>query len=148
MRGKGNFKFICFDEFRITLAHAGKSCELNKCFVLKWDHPPHMRGKAEKLLHRSAFVRITPAHAGKRSQIFHLSQQGQDHPRTCGEKLSCDVPYNYITGSPPHMRGKGTVALNRGVLFGITPAHAGKRLLNRLHSIPLQDHPRTCGEKP
>ena len=30
---------------------------------------------------------------------------------------------------------------------GITPAHAGKRLLIIAPQFPCRDHPRTCGEK-
>ena len=30
---------------------------------------------------------------------------------------------------------------------GITPAYAGKRLLEALEKIRNQDHPRVCGEK-
>ena len=50
-----------------------------------------------------------------------------DHPRTCGEKLICVHFALYLSGSPPHMRGKVRAAF---------PA-----------SITIWDHPRTCGEK-
>ena len=32
-----------------------------------------------------------------------------------------------LQGSPPHMRGKGLVCLERDIRVGITPAYAGKR---------------------
>ena len=52
-----------------------------------------------------------------------------------------------IWGSPPHMRGKAPpFALNCPVP-GITPAHAGKRIINFYEEHIEEDHPRTCGEK-
>ena len=50
-------------------------------------------------------------------------------------------------GSPPHMRGK--VHSDHGTTgqIGITPAHAGKRILHIHPVFPCRDHPRTCGEK-
>ena len=45
------------------------------------------------------------------------------------------------------MRGKGTRDFGLLRLNGITPAYAGKRLLEALEKIRNQDHPRVCGEK-
>ena len=45
------------------------------------------------------------------------------------------------------MRGKGTRDFGLVRLNGITPADAGKRLLDALEKIRNQDHPRVCGEK-
>ena len=50
-------------------------------------------------------------------------------------------------GSPPHMRGKALVYDQLRVNFGITPAHAGKRMNFALPPYIGWDHPRTCGEK-
>ena len=50
-------------------------------------------------------------------------------------------------GSPPHMRGKGTLMACRSWLIGITPAHAGKSSFLHRHRLCFWDHPRTCGEK-
>ena len=52
-----------------------------------------------------------------------------------------------ITGSPPHMRGKGDDTVDGDGLAGITPAHAGKSLVTGSGISPDRDHPRTCGEK-
>ena len=65
-----------------------------------------MRGKVSLPVLVLSDNRITPAHAGKSVLKTRDVNVKKDHPRTCGEKLSYDVPYNYITGSPPHMRGK------------------------------------------
>ena len=67
-----------------------------------------MRGKDIAVNHFFACHRITPAYAGK-SSIFITSLL-------------------YYYGSPPPMRGKADVVLNRIDRIGITPAYAGKRL--------------------
>ena len=71
----------------ITLAHAGKRDHVLDSLVKTQDHPracgekinfistnaaikgspPRMRGKVERAVERHADMRITPAHAGKRS---------------------------------------------------------------------------------
>ena len=65
----------------------------------------------------------------------------------CGEKASAPGVATPSTGSPPRMRGKGVVHVFVPEKFGITPAHAGKRLPVFSGYIRSQDHPRTCGEK-
>ena len=45
------------------------------------------------------------------------------------------------------MRGKGEVGTTGCILYGITPAYAGKRSHFRSSSFPTKDHPRLCGEK-
>ena len=50
-------------------------------------------------------------------------------------------------GSPPRVRGKVDVDRQIGVIGGITPARAGKRLNVCLIPTDAQDHPRACGEK-
>ena len=46
------------------------------------------------------------------------------------------------------MRGKAPARMDMPALFGITPAHAGKRLEKYPLEISARDHPRPCGEKP
>ena len=45
------------------------------------------------------------------------------------------------------MRGKVPASAVRSAAFGITPAHAGKRMSAKPCASRFQDHPRTCGEK-
>ena len=71
----------------------------------------------------------------------------RDHPRTCGEKGISDFSGNYEDGSPPHMRGKEDSKKYYEELGGITPAHAGKRVVAEVCFVSNADHPRTCGEK-
>ena len=71
----------------------------------------------------------------------------RDHPRTCGEKINVQVKRIKRRGSPPHMRGKATFRSSSIIDWGITPAHAGKRLRGAYGGLYAGDHPRTCGEK-
>ena len=50
-------------------------------------------------------------------------------------------------GSPPPMRGKGTLPLLPSTVGGITPAYAGKSFVFLKFRPPTRDHPRLCGEK-
>ena len=53
----------------------------------------------------------------------------------------------FAIGSPPHVRGKGSLECSFRPVPGITPAYAGKRY--DFYSICYRrwDHPRVCGEK-
>ena len=48
--------------------------------------PPHVRGKEEIIMDNKYLSRITPACAGKRSNLETINLLAQDHPRMCGEK--------------------------------------------------------------
>ena len=45
------------------------------------------------------------------------------------------------------MRGKALKAPFLEVIFGITPAYAGKRKDRAKVRVASEDHPRVCGEK-
>ena len=66
-----------------------------------------MRGKVGRTLYLVAGERITPAYAGKSTDkaIKYLAKK--DHPRMCGEKDIAPVSPIGVSGSPPHVRGKG-----------------------------------------
>ena len=106
-----------------------------------------MRGKGTSASPVGGGGGITPAHAGKSFHIVMNFLTRQDHPRTCGEKLTKNPNMVTPQGSPPHMRGKGKVNFCIGELYRITPAHAGKRNYLLKLCMVCQDHPRTCGEK-
>ena len=89
--------------------------------------PPHMRGKASVRSGTVRAGRITPAYAGKSTARRRAYLFFWDHPRICGEKPLEEHGGAVITGSPPHMRGKDIRGVVQNVLFGITPAYAGKR---------------------
>ena len=90
--------------------------------------------------------RITPADAGKTRplQVFHVLIE--DHPRGCGENGHTGQIPARLRGSPPRMRGKQQVELLGYSPSRITPADAGKTLLNAIQYALGEDHPRGCGE--
>ena len=106
-----------------------------------------MRGKELPEGGRRKGKRITPAHAGKRWERSELLTADTDHPRTCGEKSFQTPETVSISGSPPHMRGKGRSKCQDCCFERITPAHAGKSIKRILSFKNVRDHPRTCGEK-
>ena len=112
MRGKGTATPTDDTYFRITPAYAGKSQCNNHDVIFKQDHPrlcgekfrslhrfpvrkgspPPMRGKdiyASDVVQQAG---ITPAYAGKSAPDTQWTHHIQDHPRLCGEKLTCLVP--------------------------------------------------------
>ena len=147
MRGKGAEGAEPAVHHGITPAHAGKR-ERNSCrWVVSRDHPrtcgekqfalsrfavvlgspPHMRGKGLRRFRDCIPVGITPAHAGKSKNAQGPADSCEDHPRTCGEKLTTFDAGKLIPGSPPHMRGKAASRDFQIWYLRITPAHAGKR---------------------
>ena len=110
--------------------------------------PPRMRGKELAVGVIRQHGGITPAHAGKRPLSSACICRDWDHPRTCGEKRLMLLVFRAVTGSPPHMRGKGGQTMAKRTGLGITPAHAGKSYRSAFPGTMFRDHPRTCGEKP
>ena len=92
--------------------------------------------------------RITPAHAGKRGLEISDFLGEKDHPRTRGEKAPPVASVPGEQGSPPHTRGKGIAGTDSAAEKRITPAHAGKSIVERETFGMYEDHPRTRGEKP
>ena len=85
-----------------------------------------MRGKVFPLRNCAWRYRITPAYAGKRQHVPEKLHHDQDHPRLCGEKWYNNRRGELYVGSPPPMRGKGTVHGKNTRPWRITPAYAGK----------------------
>ena len=90
--------------------------------------PPRGRGKARPRCRRRLSAGITPAWAGKRTEILGLTGTAKDHPRVGGEKVASTSTATSSPGSPPRGRGKGCTGHHQGEQGGITPAWAGKRL--------------------
>ena len=152
---------------RITPACAGKSPEESGGRPGQRDHPrmcgekaqkvlsfwpirgspPRMRGKGLRMLPGNWRRRITPAYAGKRSFRCGFFHSSRDHPRVCGEKALSTFSSLKNSGSPPHVRGKAHFKQALFQHLGITPACAGKSTSPCNGRIPVQDHPRMCGEK-
>ena len=102
---------------------------------------------AGKKVQAVCYEGITPACAGKRGCPHSGPGTTRDHPRVCGEKGFVSGWKNGPEGSPPHVRGKVNAALFLVVIFGITPACAGKSVKRDEFARVERDHPRMCGEK-
>ena len=109
--------------------------------------PPHGRGKMRFGHLVKVSLGTTPAWAGKSGRSHHLGQHVRDHPRMGGEKAAQRLLSHSDPGSPPRRRGKDGSCPRLIEIEGITPAWAGKRLLDTLEKIRNQDHPRVGGEK-
>ena len=84
--------------------------------------PPRRRGKGVNVNCSADDIGITPAWAGKRSQVAAALQSGWDHPRTGGEKPITLMISHRKGGSPPHRRGKAVPIAAVPIAAGITPA--------------------------
>ena len=109
--------------------------------------PPHTRGQGRKNAALNSPNRITPAHAGTRTDEFSPSTRVKDHPRTRGDKAKNDPPIAPTVGSPPHTRGQGAPKSLSFAPARITPAHAGTSHQRLPPALALPDHPRTRGDK-
>ena len=87
-----------------------------------------MRGKETRGDHITTEFRIPPAYAGKSSVPSQFRMNRRDHPRICGEKPVLPCQFMYVSGSPPHMRGKDFSSDLLHFDVRITPAYAGKSL--------------------
>ena len=166
MRGKPFHFSFPLPLQRITPAHAGKTKIMRRTDDYPEDHPracgenggtmtaqeasegspPRMRGKHFARPHKSPRRRITPAHAGKTGDPHRRPLIYEDHPRACGENKNFLRKFVAARGSPPRMRGKLNPFAYPASQIGITPAHAGKTVMNDLIKTILEDHPRACGE--
>ena len=147
MRGKAMPDTVVSYGSRITPAYAGKRPTIQSLHFFHRDHP---RLCGEKLSFLPLLRRVSgspPPMRGKAVQCTHRQAMGWDHPRLCGEKCRVQKYRTFKAGSPPPMRGK-VCGKNGGVHgFGITPAYAGKSIIDFAVSTRPEDHPRLCGEK-
>ena len=163
MRGKVRLNILQLVRGRITPAYAGKRRRSSSrdhprlcgekllpdfLFLANRGSPPPMRGKVGHDILQCFVQRITPAYAGKRLPVHHLSSIPEDHPRLCGEKSVAGLLVVALAGSPPPMRGKGDDCHFDSMYVGITPAYAGKSSTAYPDQTNQGDHPRLCGEKP
>ena len=105
-----------------------------------------MRGKLRKNLALNATVRITPAGAGKTGFLLPPPEAGRDHPRRCGENPRRQADRVELPVSPPQVRGKPSPACQTSSVRRITPAGAGKTLVEHPRRKTNRNHPRRCGE--
>ena len=169
MRGKPLLLIVAHSAAGITPAHAGKTLHLPFGILHRWDHPracgenlfriahclrrrgspPRMRGKPKYGAWYGMNGGITPAHAGKTSEVGNGHLIDGDHPRACGENGKRQGGYTGLRGSPPRMRGKRGLRFHVRRPRGITPAHAGKTCYHcPLHYLLLGSPPRMRGKPP
>ena len=166
MRGKPTEARETLLNRRITPADAGKTTRFLHSLSRTRDHPrgcgenaiprtrisakigspPRMRGKLFERYILGNWVGITPADAGKTLLRSCVIVGVEDHPRGCGENTLLKTYRSMQAGSPPRMRGKHRLPVNRKRDVGITPADAGKTILRVVADKPKGDHPRGCGE--
>ena len=68
--------------------------------------PPRRRGKEASIFDDGQRLGITPAWAGKSTQVGGTEVILKDHPRVGGEKGSSIHGLLFMLGSPPRGRGK------------------------------------------
>ena len=166
-RGKACSSFPKSHPDRITPAWAGKRFLKIQSYSATGDHPrvggekqsvpgswtrslgspPRGRGKVEKEMREYARYRITPAWAGKRSNMLSSSAFSRDHPRVGGEKSALSATLLACLGSPPRGRGKAPQQSAFLPHQRITPAWAGKSRATAHRGSSRVDHPRVGGEK-
>ena len=147
MRGEGLSRRARGFYHGITPAHAGRRQYDRPPAAAGEDHPRACGEKRSYCRRQSRGSGITPAHAGRSDRRRVRGNAQKDHPRACGEKGRTQVREISILGSPPRMRGEGSMGLNITRILGITPAHAGRSVNPHGSKGSGQDHPRACGEK-
>ena len=100
-------------------------------FCLGLGSPPRVREKPVEIVRIKDVIRITPASAGKTDVSVSLINSSGDHPRECGKNLSYYSVGSYQIGSPPRVREKLWYGGKQWIRYRITPASAGKTLMER-----------------
>ena len=135
---------LCTDHPRVC----GEKIHALLCVPASYGSPPRVRGKGLGQSAVRSAHRITPAYAGKSSTATRAARSTGDHPRICGEKQKSSGAGLRKWGSPPpRVRGKAVADLDDTLLWGITPAYAGKSKYVHHRQVKTVDHPRVCGEK-
>ena len=137
---------------RITPAGAGKTLTIAALALIGEDHPrrcgentahprccrcragspPQVRGKRAAAADPGILSGITPAGAGKTRRCAERNVRQGDHPRRCGENGDFCFCRKLYVGSPPQVRGQPDSETAKPEMSGITPAGAGKTILNRV----------------
>ena len=134
-------------EYRDHPRMGGEKLLAMKSRATFWGSPPRRQGKANWHCVRRPALRITPAHAGKRTRSWRAYGCPWDHPRVGGEKSTFLNSMSFPPGSPPRRRGKVPNARCFIERQRITPAWAGKSAFRFQSQKASQDHPRVGGEK-
>ena len=107
---------------------------------------PRMRGTPLVVWGDSCDEGIIPAYAGNTPRAAWTPRSCRDHPRVCGEHVSCSATTEPVVGSSPRMRGTRFKCARQSSTTGIIPAYAGNTPKRRSVAPRSRDHPRVCGE--
>ena len=105
-----------------------------------------MRGKRHCILRQGDGDRNIPAYAGKTNTENRSVLHTAEHPRVCGENLTCVVYKDNSAGTSPRMRGKRRRWPHELHWCRNIPAYAGKTRRVTTGYQHLPEHPRVCGE--
>ena len=86
---------------------------------------PRMRGTPLVVWGDSCDEGIIPAYAGNTPRAAWTPRSCRDHPRVCGEHVSCSATTEPVVGSSPRMRGTRFKCARQSSTTGIIPAYAG-----------------------
>ena len=119
-----------------------------RSFGIAWTmgSPPRVREKHIVSIEVDTSCRITPACAGKTATRDGVNVSVRDHPRVCGKNPLSVALVTVTPGSPPRVREKLRHTSSVDFVFGITPACAGKTILDKVYLHLDWDHPRVCGK--
>ncbi len=127
-----------------------RGCGEHKLLIIKccaWKgSSPRMRGARRQLRHDGTLSGIIPADAGSTCLRQAPRATIGDHPRGCGEHVSCGRHCGYLCGSSPRMRGAPTRGGSNDIARRIIPADAGSTQPRTTRTGLRRDHPRGCGE--
>ena len=125
-RGRPGIAGVAVRAGGITPACAGKTCANSSASPKPTDHPrmrgedvrtppehfrgrgspPHARGRPHRRAVERRSLGITPACAGKTPTPQQSTGWEADHPRMRGEDAASWAVIDWISGSPPHARGR------------------------------------------
>ena len=108
----------------------GEKARINAGYTQQQGSPPLTRGKGTPHIKSRSQKRITPAYAGKSLHLLKFLISFWDHPRLRGEKPYIVCLIFQLQGSPPLTRGKAFRIRRFSKYARITPAYAGKKILN------------------
>ena len=108
--------------------------------------PPQMRGTLERTVNHHQGVGNTPADAGNSKGSARWSTFRRKHPRRCGELLRNFLRVEFVSETPPQMRGTRFLEKHARKFVGNTPADAGNSGMGHIRKGPYRKHPRRCGE--
>ena len=116
-----------FEDYEgITPACAGKNHNPLLVGIFYRGSPPRVREEPGNLLANVVLPRITPACAGRTTEMKFELVDLEDHPRVCGKNPNTKVFAPVILGSPPRVREELITQAPEPIFVRITPACAGR----------------------